>query len=210
MSIRWKEKVAALTVQAGPPYAGGMRWDALFNDLESQLEEADRLALDSEISERTRAEMVSLPLEYRLRAAVGYRIGVHLLCGESVQGELRHAGADALVLDEEQHQVLIPYTAAARYVGLGRHARREGSTVRRSIGLAHSLRGLARDRAELSVTVGGGTGVGRLAGVIDRVGRDYIDLASVTPGEARRSRSVTEVSAIPFTALAMIRSHKAG
>lgn len=184
-----------------------MRWDALFNDMESQLAEADRLALDTEVNERTRAEMVHLPLEHRLRAAVGYRIGVHLICGESVHGELTYAGADALVLDEDQHQVLIPYAAAARYVGLGRHAQSERSAVRRSIGLAHALRGLARDRAELSVVIAGGV---RLAGVIDRVGQDYIDLATVIPGEARRSQSVGQVSAIPFTALAMIRTHKAG
>ncbi|MBT2566535.1 hypothetical protein J7I84_08525 [Arthrobacter sp. ISL-85] len=189
-----------------------MRWDALFNDMESQIAEADRLTLDSEVSERTRAEMVGLRVEDRLRAAVGYRIGVHLLCGDSAQGELTHVGADALVLDEDQHQVLIPYAAAARYVGLGRHARTENSSVRRSIGLAHSLRALARDRTEVSVTMGGGAGTGtvRLAGVIDRVGGDYIDLAAVIPGEARRTQSVGQVSAIPFTALAMLRSHKAG
>lgn len=187
-----------------------MRWDALFNDMESQLAEADRLALDSEISERTRAEMVGVRLDHRLRAAVGYRIGVHLLCGESAQGELTHAGADALVLAEDRHQALIPYAAAARYVGLGRYVRAEGSAVRASIGLAHSLRALARDRAELSVTVGGVAGPVRLAGVIDRVGKDYIDLATVIPGEARRTQSVGQVSAIPFAALAIIRSHKAG
>jgi hypothetical protein len=187
-----------------------MRWDALFNDMESQLAEAERLALDGEVNERARAEMVSLPLEGRLRAAVGYRIGVQLICGETVHGELTHAGADALVLDEGQHQVLIPYAAAARYVGLGRHALAETSPVRRSIGLAHALRGLARDRAELSVTIGGGAGTSRLAGVIDRVGRDYIDLAMVNTGEPRRGHSVGQVSAIPFTALAMIRSYKPG
>ncbi|MGN7199071.1 hypothetical protein [Arthrobacter sp. SAFR-044] len=186
-----------------------MRWDALFNDMESQLAEADRLALDSEINERTRAEMVGLRLEDRLRAAVGYRIGVHLLCGESAQGELTHVGADALVLDEERHQGLIPFAAAARYVGLGRHVQAENSPVRRSIGLAHSLRALARDRTEVTVTIGGGSGAARLDGVIDRVGRDYIDLAAVIPGEARRTQSVGQVSAVPFTALAIIRSRKA-
>jgi hypothetical protein len=187
-----------------------MRWDALFNDIESQLAEVDRLSVDAEINERTRAELVSLPLEDRLRASVGYRIGVHLLCGEAAHGELTHAGADALVLDDEQCQVLVPYAAVARYVGLGRHAQAEISAVRRSIGLAHSLRGLARDRAELAVTVGGAAGAVRLAGVIDRVGRDYIDLAVVTPGEVRRSQGVSQVSAIPFAGLAMIRSRKMG
>ncbi|MFF1881046.1 hypothetical protein ACFVVC_06265 [Pseudarthrobacter sp. NPDC058196] len=187
-----------------------MRWDALFNDIESQLAEVDRLSLDAEINERTRAELVSLTVEDRLRASVGYRIGVHLLCGESAHGELTHAGADALVLDEDQHQVLVPYAGVARYVGLGRHAQAESSPVRRSIGLAHSLRGLARDRVELAVTVGSVAGSVRLAGVIDRVGRDYIDLAVVTPGEVRRSQGVSHVSAIPFAGLAMIRSRKVG
>jgi len=147
---------------------------------------------------------------WHCRSAVGCRIAVHLLCGESVQGELTYAGADALVVDDGRHQVLIPYAAAARYVGLGRYAFAENSLVRRSIGLAHSLRGLARDRAELSVTINGGAGGLRLAGVIDRVGRDYIDLATVIPGEARRSQSVADVSAIPFAALAMIRSRRGG
>ncbi|MGO4234867.1 hypothetical protein [Pseudarthrobacter sp. YAF2] len=187
-----------------------MRWDALFNDIESQLAEADRLSLDAEINERTRAELVSLPLEDRLRGSLGCRIGVHLLCGESARGELTHAGADALVLDEDQHQVLVPYAAVARYVGLGRHARAETSVVRRSIGLAHSLRGLARDRTELTVTIAGAAGSIRMAGVIDRVGRDFIDLAEVTPGEVRRMQGVSQVSAIPIAGLAMIRSRKTG
>lgn len=210
LSRRWREFLGRVDGPAGGPYAGVMRWDALFNDMESQLAEADRLALETEINERVRAGMVGVPLEDRLRAAIGCRIGVHLVCGDSVQGELTHAGADALVLDEGQHQVLIPYWAAARYTGLGRHVRAENSRVRRSLGLAHSLRGLARDRAELVVTIGGGSGATRLAGVIDRVGSDYFDLAAVVPGEARRSQSVGQVSAIPFSALAMVRSPGSG
>ena len=187
-----------------------MRWDALFNDMESQLAEADRLALETEVNDRARAEMVGLPLEDRLRATIGCRIGVHLLCGDSIQGELVHAGADALVLDTGRHQILIPYWAAARYTGLGRHMRAENSRVRRSLGFAHSLRSLARDRSELVVTIGGGAGMTRLAGVIDRVGSDYLDLAAVVPGEARRSGSVGQVSAIPFSVVAMVRSNNSG
>lgn len=187
-----------------------MRWEALFDDMESQFAEADRLALDAEVNERTRAELVNQQLEDRLRAALGYRIGIHLSCGESVHGEVMHVGADALLLNEEHQQVLIPFNAAARYVGLGRSIHAETSPVRRSIGLAHSLRCLARDRAELSVSMGGGAGIVTLYGVIDRVGKDYIDLATLNPGEVRRSRNVGQVSTIPFTALAMLRSSKPG
>lgn len=194
-------------VWAGP-YAGGMRWDALFEDLESQFAEAGRLALDSEVNERARAEMVGLELADRLRAVLGCRLTVYLSSGESFSGTLTHAGGDALVLDEEQHQLLIPYTAAVRYAGLGRLSLAESSSVRRGIGLASALRGMARDRAELSVLVGNVGGAVRLAGVIDRVGGDYFDLAVLTLGEARRSHHVSQIATIPFTALEAIRSRR--
>ncbi|MCU1568034.1 MAG: hypothetical protein JWQ56_2971, partial [Pseudarthrobacter sp.] len=176
------------------------------NDLESQFTEADRLALDAEINERTRAEMVGLELADRLRAVLGCRLTVYLASGESFSGTLRYAGADALVLNEEQHQVLVPYAAAARYVGLGRLSATETSSVRSRLGLSHALRSMARDRAELSVLVGSVSGSVRLAGVIDRVGKDYFDLAVLHPGEVRRSHEVSQVATIPFTALAAIRS----
>jgi hypothetical protein len=187
-----------------------MRWDALFNDLESQLAEADRLAVDAEINERARAEMVGLELPDRLRAVLGCRITVHVASGDSFTGALTHAGADALVLDAEQHQVLIPYAAASRYVGLGRLSLAETSQVRRGLGLSHALRGMARDRAEVVVTVGNAAGAARLGGVIDRVGKDHFDLAVLALGEARRSHQVSEVATIPFTALSAIRSRRTG
>jgi hypothetical protein len=183
-----------------------MRWDALFNDLETQFTEADRLALDTEINELARAEMVGLELADRLRGVLGCRLTVYLASGESFSGTLMHAGGDALVLGEEQHQILIPYAAAARYVGLGRVSATETSSVRRKLGLSHALRSMARDRAELSVLVGSASGAVRLAGVIDRVGKDYFDLAVLNPGEARRSHQVSQVATIPFTALAAIKS----
>lgn len=193
------------------PYAGAMRWDSLFNDMESQFAESERLALDAEINERTRAEMVTAELADRLRGSLRCRLAAHLDCGEVFRGALSHAGADALVLDEEQRQVLIPYASVMWYEGLGRMTVAEPSQVRRGIGLAHALRGLARDRAELSVTLRGqGSGPVRLTGVIDRVGKDHLDLAVYTPGESRRSRQVNQVSVIPFASLAAIRSRRSG
>lgn len=187
-----------------------MRWDALFNDMESQFAESERLSLEAEINDRTRAEMVDAGLADRLRGALGCRLAVHLACGDVIHGALSHAGADALVLDEGQHQVLVPYAAVVRYVGLGRFSVAEPSPVRRALGLAHALRALARDRAELAITLAHGAGSVRLTGVIDRVGKDYLDLATFTPGEVRRSNHVGQVSVIPFTALAAIASRRSG
>lgn len=83
----------------------------------------------------------------------------------------------------------------------------EPSSVRRKLGLASALRGLARDRADLSVfLIGGAEGMPGLSGVIDRVGRDYFDLAVTRPGEARRATNVSQVATVPFSALGALRS----
>lgn len=188
-----------------------MRWNALFSDMEAQFAEGERLAVDVEISERARAETASIALADRLRGSLNSPVAVHLTCGRVFVGILSHAGADALVLDELHHQVLIPYGAVARYAGLGRVSLAETSRVRRRIGLAHALRVLARNRAELTVTLRHvqerDSG---LAGVIDRVGSDFFDLALVSPGESRRASQVRQVATIPFAALGALRSRSAG
>lgn len=201
-----EKNIGILTRASARPYAGRMRWDALFDDLESQMAESDRLGFEAEVAERARVEMVAAGLVDRLRALLGSRIGVHLQCGDVIEGVLRHAGADALLLDDGPHQVLMPYAGVLRYTGIGRLLGVEPSRVRRSIGLAHSLRALARDRAHLAVTLGSMSGVARLEGVIDRVGKDHFDLALVMPGEARRSRHVRQVSTVPFAALSAVRA----
>lgn len=187
-----------------------MRWDALFADLESQMTEQGRLALDAEISERVRVELVGIGILDRLRGSMDCQLTLHLQGGETVHGVLRHAGADAMVLDEGRHQVLVPYVSVARYSGLGRLAPGEKSGVKGRLGLARALRGLARDRAGLSVTVGAGVSSVRLDGVIDRVGADYFDLALVAPGGVRRPAEVLQVSTVPFTAISLVRSSADG
>ncbi|HJV97819.1 MAG TPA: hypothetical protein VJ617_01795 [Arthrobacter sp.] len=184
-----------------------MRWDELFNDMEAQFAEGGRLAMEAEISERARADTAGLLLADRLRGSLGTLVKVHLVSGAVFEGTLTYTGADALVLNDKRHQVLVPHGAVLRYAGLGRFSVDEPSVVRSSMGLSNALRALARDRSELTVILRGAdvrdSGV---TGVIDRVGRDYFDLAAVRPGEARRALHVGQVSTIPFSALAAIRS----
>jgi hypothetical protein len=184
-----------------------MRWDALFDDMEAQLASANRLELEAEIAERSRADVAGVELADRLRGSRGLRVGVHLTPGSFFDGTLTYVGAESLVLSDPYHQVLIPYAAVSRYQGLGRVALAEPSSVRRKLGLASALRGLARDRANLSVfLIGAGQAAAGLSGVIDRVGRDYFDLAFTRPGEPRRARNVSEVATVPFCALAALKS----
>lgn len=183
-----------------------MRWDSLFEDLEAQLWAEDRLNFESEISERARVEDAAVGLSDRLRASTGQVIGVGLLSGAVIEGTLAHAGAEALLINDGRHQVLVPYTAASRYEGLGRGAHGEASAVRRNLGMAGSLRALARDRAELAVSLLRFDSQPVVHGVVDRVGRDYFDLAIVPPGESRRHGNVSRVWTVPFASLAAIRS----
>lgn len=200
-----------MTAAEAAPTLGPMRWNALFTDMEAQFAEGGKLAVESEISERARVEVAAVALADRLRGGLGSRVSVSLLCGRTFEGKLSHAGADALLLDESRHQVLVPYGAVARYSGLGMASLPEPSQVRRRIGLAHALRTLTRDRAAVTVLLrfapGGDSG---LAGVIDRVGSDFLDLALVGPGEARRAGQVREVATIPFESLGALRSRHPG
>ena len=196
-----------MTRTEGLAYADAMRWDALFNDLETQLAAGERLDLDAEITERTRAEEAAVELADRLRGSLGRLIVVQLASGSTFEGTLSHAGSQALVLDEPRHQMLVPYASAVRYLGLSRLAVAEPSNVRQRLGLANALRGLARDRAALTVLLSGGlAGETTLFGVIDRVGRDYLDFAVTGDGEERRAANVRQLATIPFAALAAIRS----
>ena len=185
-----------------------MRWDALFTDMEAQFAEGGRLSMEAEISERARADVAGLSLADRLRGSLGTHVKVHLVSGVVFEGTLVYAGADAVVLnDNNRHQVLVPHIAVDTYAGLGRFSVSEPSAVRRSIGLANALRGLARDRSELTVMLRSGSAQDSgMTGVIDKVGRDYLDLAALRPGEARRAPHVGHVMTIPFSALAAVRS----
>jgi hypothetical protein len=65
---------------------------------------------------------------------------------------------------------------------------------------------LARDRAEVSVHLApAGEGGKVLEGVIDGVGRDFLDVA-VTRGEARRRGAVAVVASVPFSSLVAVCS----
>jgi hypothetical protein len=183
-----------------------MRWDALFEDLEAQLAARQRLDFEAEIVERALVDSAGVELADRLRGSMGLTIRVLLSTGSTLEGSLSHAGSEALVLDEPQHQVLVPYAAAVQYGGLSRLAVTEPSRIRQRLGLGSALRGLARNRAPVTILVSRGRAEEALYGVIDTVGRDFLDLAVTRDGMDRRPANVRQIVAIPFGVLAGIRS----
>lgn len=182
-----------------------MRWERLFADLEAQLDAAEQADLDAEVADRTRREAARVRLADRLRAARGHPVGCHVLGAGTVAGAILGVGPDWVLLAEPPgRESLVPLGVLLGVSGLGTAAAapgREGVVAAR-LGLGAALRGVARDRSPVAVTLVDGTTV---SGTVDRVGADHFDLAQHAAGEPRRRADVSGVRAVPVPALAVLR-----
>lgn len=180
-----------------------MRWESLFADLEAQLQQADALALDAEVADRTRRELAAVRLADRLRSHAGAALSVSLVSGTTVRGSVLDVGSQWLLLAEEGGQALVPLAAVAGVSGLSRAVAPPAGAVAGRLGLGHVLRAVARDRQPVRLEL---TAAQVLTGTVDRVAADHLDLAEHPVGEQRRAAAVASVRAVPFAALALVRS----
>ncbi len=182
-----------------------MRWEELFADLESQADAALAAELAAEVAERTRREVGRLRLVDRLRAAPEAVIVVRLRGAGVLTGTVADVGADWVLIGEPDGRgALVPLREVLALSGLGDRSELPGAEgeVEQRLDLRYALRRLVRDRAAVEVVLGDGTTV---AGTLDRVGADHVDLAQHAPDEARRARAVRQVLLIPLSALALVR-----
>lgn len=196
-----------------------MRWDNLFDDLESQLEhelcsedvdlraEEERLRL-GRMSLRDR--LMSLHLSAR---GTDYSIRVDV-AGSLVRVSPTSFGKDwiaARLIGETSRRshIVLPLRAIAGIVLDRPHALSsltatpaEGeSALSARIGLTFVLRDLCRRRSELDLVLPSGS----VHGTIDRVGRDHCDLAEHEAGTPRRESSVAHYRIVPIDQLLMVR-----
>ena len=174
-----------------------MRWEALFADMEAQLDAVRTADLAAEVAELTRAERATVGLSDRLRAARGSPVTVRLHGGEHISGLLVDVAHQWFLLDDRGRRALVPCAAVAAVRGLTRHSAAAAGAVERRLTLGHALRALARDRSVVQVATDGG----ELTGRVDRVGADHLDLA-VGHEETRGG----EPWAVPFAAIRVVRS----
>ena len=182
-----------------------MRWDGLFAELEAEFEAADALHADAELRDRVRRETATVRLVDRLAAARGGEVAVYV-AGALLRGRLSDSGPDWLLLVEiPGRDALIPLAAVASVAGLGRWSAVAGSEGRvgARLDLAYVLRGLARDRAGVTLALIDGS---TCSGTIDRVGADFIEIAEHPVAEARREQAVLAVRTVPRSALLVVRS----
>jgi len=180
-----------------------VRWDSLFADLEAQLDAADDDA-SSALGERVRAEVAGVHLRDRLRGARGEVLGLRLLGGARVDGRLRAAGPDWLLLEELAGEALVPLPVVTVVEGLPRALAAPAGAVEARLGLASVLRGVARDRSVVRVALLGEER-GVLTGTVDRVGADHLEVAQHPVDEPRRAGSVRSTVVVPLAALACVR-----
>lgn len=199
-----------------------MRWDNLFDDLESQLEQgltADEVDLRAE-EERLRLARLSIrdrllsvhrtgdQQENRMLRLVlldGARISVTPVTfgrdwfAGDLSGEGRRSPACIVPIDAIAALSLTrPQVQASLDPGPAEDAQRSLSA---RLGLGFVLRDLCRRRAAVELRLSEGT----FHGTLDRVGRDHCDLAVHEPGGVRRESSVTEYRVIRFTQLLLVR-----
>lgn len=182
-----------------------MRLDALFEDLESQFEALQETDLYGEVADRIRAEVGRITVLDRLRGAVGTVVRVELGHVQPVQGTLGRVGKDCVLLEADRYdEWLIPVSALTSVHRLGPWAEPAVGAVAAKLGLAHLLRGIARDRSPVTI-FGAGADSHPVTGTIDRVGADFLEIAEHSLDAPRRRGEVYNVRLIPTAALVAVR-----
>ncbi len=181
------------------------RWGALFADADAEWAGLEAAELEAEVLDRLRGEAAALTLADRLRAALGTAVRVRVP-GDLVEGVVDGVGTDWLVLAlPGRGQALLPTHAVVGVSGLAGTAATAATAgpVAARLTLAAGLRTLARERVPVRVRL---TDTSEVSGTIDRVGRDYVELAEHPAGEPRRAAAVQDRRVIPMSALAVVRS----
>lgn len=198
-----------------------MRWNNLFDDLESQLEQeltAEEVDLQAE-EERLRLGRLSLRDRmlsvHEASTGAPYSLRLVLASGESIAVQPSSFGRDwfaADLVDESPRRLpcVVPIGAVSGLIltrpqveaslrpsPAGESAR----SLSARLGLGFVLRDLCRRRTPLELRTIGGV----LHGTLDRVGRDHCDLAIHEPGEPRRESAVTQYRVVGFRELVLVR-----
>jgi hypothetical protein len=199
-----------------------MRWDSLFDDLESQLEhelhaeELDRRAEDH------RLRLGRLTLRDRLQTFSGREgsrgeVVLELVTGSTIIVLPQAFGrdwmsGDVLSPDGASGACVVPLNAiTGMLLPKGDLARslampdrdEQGPRLSDRIGLSFVLRDLCRRRVYVHLHEGRNTGQVH-GGTLDRVAGDHVDLAVHEQGAPRRERNVSHLRIVPVASIGLI------
>ena len=197
-----------------------MRWDNLFDDLESQLEQELGAEEGDLLAEEERLRLGRLTLRDRVVAmtrpgeGAPEQLNLALRDGTAVTMSVGSVGRDWIageLIGARRGSCVIPLTAVAgvfpKPEQLARSVAAEQAappavSLSARLGLAFVLRDLCRRRSAVELSTSSGQ---RVHGTIDRVGRDHLDLAEHEVGVPRRSAAVGRIRIMPFDELLLVR-----
>ncbi|HET7310783.1 MAG TPA: hypothetical protein VFJ17_05605 [Mycobacteriales bacterium] len=180
-----------------------MRWARLFDDLDAQVEAAERAERSAESADLRRLELSRLALSERLAAAEGVQVTVTVEGADPLTGAISRVGAEWLLLQEAAGgETLVSAPAVVAVTGLPVASIPSTDEVDRRLGIGVVLRQLARDRAPVAVATRSGA---VFTGTIDRVGVDHVDLAEHAADRPRRASDVLRVRTIATAAISFVR-----
>ncbi len=184
-----------------------MRWQRLFADLEVDALGLDMLERDAEIMDRTRAELASIRLADRFRAAIGVTVSVRVEGADGLRGQVRQVAACWLLLaTSEQVEWLVAWSALLGVTGLPAQASpSRGSQIAERMGWPATWRALARNRDEVHVVRRDGSVV---TGVPERAGADFVEIRHLGPDADVRSRRSAGRELLPYEAVAALRCQR--
>jgi hypothetical protein len=185
-----------------------MRWEMLFGDLEAQAEALSTAERAAEVEERTRIEFGRSSLSDRLRPAIGDQLQLSCVGAAAVRGRLARLGAQWCLVDEGAgREAVVALSAVSVVSGLGRFsaAGSRADLIESRLPMAHILRAMVRDRSTVRVEL---TDATALDGTLDRVGADFIEVASHAAGEARRRAEVRARLVVATRCLAVVRRRR--
>ena len=196
-----------------------MRWDLLFDDLESQLDQEQRDEERALALEEERLRLGRITLRDRL-VAMGRAEGDDSV--GSIRIELRGArmldvrplafGRDWMsaavhTAGSGGGQCIVPLEAIEAVLPTAGQLERSlepspasSARLAERIGLPFVLRDLCRRRTPVHLT----TDDGRVHGTLDRVARDHLDLAVHEPGTLRRDSEVRGIRIVPLERILLV------
>ncbi len=195
-----------------------MRWDLLFDDLESQLDREQRDEERALAIEDERLRLGRLTLRDRLTAVSRATDDGDAIVRVELHGGVVMAlrplafgrdwmSAESRAADRRSRQCVVPLAAIAAVLPSRSQldpslepVPESSARLAERIGLSFVLRDLCRRRTPVRLT----TVDGMVHGTLDRVARDHVDLALHEPGSPRREREIQGYRIVPLARVLLI------
>ncbi|WP_313813554.1 hypothetical protein [Glutamicibacter sp.] len=180
-----------------------MRWDSLFDDLESQFHGEFAAQFRDEVTQNIRAEQAVETWAERLEKLISHELRLRLGPGLDILGVLGPLGDSYLCFETDQADWLISYRSIRSLsVPSGREQARRCRMGRPKIKFSTLLRSLMRDRSRIQLFDDSGAAIAE--GTLSQVGADFLVLLIHPRDEFARASSVTEQTMVPLSAVAWV------